>query len=174
MRADPTSTRVLPAERAYRVRPAVATDLTAVEALLVGAGLTVNDLASQFGPQYAVAVAPEGTAVGVAGIEVYAEVYAAGATRVGLLRSAAVRDDWRGRGVGAALTEDRVAWAHEAELDALDLLTQTAAAYWPRFGFVHVDRATAPAALRASSEWAGACPASATAMRLDLRESPRA
>ena len=170
MLADPAPTRFPSAERPYRVRPAAATDLTAVEALLVGAGLTLNDVASQFGPQYAVAVAPEGTVVGVAGVE----VYAAGAARVGLFRSAAVRDDWRGQGVGAALTQGRLAWAHEAGLDALYLLTQTAAAYWPRFGFVRVDRPSAPAPLRASSEWAGACPASATAMRLDLRESPRA
>lgn len=164
-----------PPERSYRLRPAQAADLAAAEALLAGAGLTLNDVAAQFGPQYAVAVAGDETLVGVAGVEVYADaVYAGAGTRVGLFRSAAVRADWRGRGVGTALTVDRLAWARAAGLGGVYLLTQTAAGYWPRFGFVPTDRAGAPAALRASSEWAGACPASATAMRLDFGASARA
>lgn len=146
----------------YRLRPADLRDLPAVEALLSGAGLTLNDVGSQFGPpRYVVAVSGNGELIGVAGVEVH------GAH--GLFRSAAVRADWRGQGVGEALTEDRIAWARAAGLEALFLLTQTAEGYWPRFGFQVTGRGGAPAALRASSEWAGACPASATAMRLNLR-----
>lgn len=147
----------------YRLRPAHPRDLPAVEALLCGAGLTLNDVGSQFGPpRYVVAVSGNGELIGVAGVEVHGGH--------GLFRSAAVHADWRGRGVGEALTKDRIAWARARGLEALFLLTQTAAGYWPRFGFQVTDRGGAPAALRASSEWAGACPASATAMRLDLRD----
>lgn len=150
---------------AYRLRPADPADLPAVEALLSGAGLTLNDVGSQFGSsRYVVAVSRSGELIGVAGVEEYGPH--------GLFRSAAVRADWRGRGVGEALTEDRIAWARATGLEALFLLTQTAAGYWPRFGFRVTDRGGAPAALRTSSEWAGACPASATAMRLDLRGDP--
>jgi amino-acid N-acetyltransferase len=145
----------------YRLRPADPDDLPAVEALLIAAGLTLNDVGSQFGsPRYVVAVSGNGALIGVAGVEVHGPY--------GLFRSAAVGADWRGQGVGETLTADRIAWARAAGLEALFLLTQTAAGYWPRFGFQVTDRAGAPEALRASSEWAGACPASATAMRLDL------
>lgn len=99
--------------------------------------------------------------LGMAGVEVYG--------RVGLFRSAAVRAEWRGRGVGAALTADRLGWARAARLTDLYLLTQTAAEYWPRFGFARTERDAAPAPLQKSAEWAGGCPASAVAMRLDLR-----
>jgi amino-acid N-acetyltransferase len=156
----PLPTRTLPNSLGYYLRAANPTDLAPVEALLTAAGLTLNDVGSQFGPQYRVALSGSGELIGVAGVEVCGPY--------GLFRSAAVRADWRGRRVGEALTADRIAWARTAGLEVLFLLTQTAADYWPRFGFVVIDRTGAPEALSASSEWAGACPASATAMRLDL------
>lgn len=155
-----------PVDAAFQLRPALPGDLPGAEALLTAAGLTLNDLASQWGPGFVVAEAEGGEVVGVAGVEVYG--------RIGLFRSAAVRADWRGMGVGAALTADRIRWARDAGLDELYLLTQTAAGYWPRFGFVPTDRARAPEALQASSEWAFACPASAVAMRRDMRGEPLA
>ena len=157
----PLPVRTLASPVDYRLRAADSADLTAVEALLTQAGLTLNDVGSQFGPQYVIALSQSGELVGVAGVEVHGPY--------GLFRSAAVRADWRGKGLGEVLTADRITWARAAGLEVLFLLTQTAAEYWPRFGFVVTDRAGAPGALRTSSEWAGACPASATAMRLDLR-----
>lgn len=149
------------AERgAYQIRPATSTDFPAAEALLRECGLTLNDVAAQWGPQYGVALDGSGRMIGMAGVEVYGPV--------GLFRSAAVGAEWRGRGVGAALTEDRLAWARAAGLTDLYLLTQTAAEYWPRFGFVRTERDAAPAPLQKSAEWAGGCPASAVAMRLPL------
>jgi amino-acid N-acetyltransferase len=79
-----------------------------------------------------------------------------------------VLDEWRGRRVGELLTRDRLAWAAEVGLRELWLLTTTAADYFPRFGFARADRAAAPDAVRASREFAEACPASAVAMRLSL------
>jgi amino-acid N-acetyltransferase len=43
------------------------------------------------------------------------------------------------------------------------LLTETAAGWFPRFGFHPVDRAALDPALAASAELAGACPATAQA-----------
>ena len=43
------------------------------------------------------------------------------------------------------------------------LLTETAAGWFPRFGFHLVDRAALDPALAASAELAGACPATAQA-----------
>ncbi|HYW51227.1 MAG TPA: GNAT family N-acetyltransferase [Gemmatimonadaceae bacterium] len=149
----------------WTIRAASAEDLAVVTALLRSAHLQPNALGAQFGPQFAVAVdAAGGTVIGAAGIEVYADA----GTSVGLLRSAAVDDAWRGGGIGAALTDDRLQWAEDEGLSAVYLLTQTAAGYWPRFGFGVTARDAAPAALMASHEWRQGCPASAVAMRLAL------
>jgi amino-acid N-acetyltransferase len=149
----------------FTLRPATPDDLRPVSALLAAAHLAPNALEAQFGPQFAVAVDDvSGVVIGAAGIERYGE----GADAVGLLRSAVVDERWRGRGIGAALTHDRLAWAEYASLRAVYLLTETAAEYWPRFGFERTDRADAPSVLAASHEWRLGCPASAVAMRLTL------
>ncbi len=150
---------------AITIRAATTDDLRAVSALLLASHLAPNALDAQFGPQFAVAVEPvAGDVVGAAGIEVYGD----GPSRVGLFRSAVVDERLRGRGLGAALTEDRLAWAERASLAALYLLTETAADYWPRFGFERTARDGAPAELMTSHEWRQGCPASAVAMRLGL------
>jgi amino-acid N-acetyltransferase len=50
----------------------------------------------------------------------------------------------------------------------LYLLTTTAEGYFPRLGFERIARDELPAALAASEELRGACPASAVTMRLRL------
>ena len=52
------------------------------------------------------------------------------------------------------------------------LLTTTAAPFFARLGFATMERASAPQALQASREFAAACPAGATCMRLDLASVP--
>ncbi|NUQ11924.1 MAG: GNAT family N-acetyltransferase, partial [Gemmatimonadaceae bacterium] len=86
---------------AFRIRPAAAADLPQVEQTLSAADLPLDGLREQFGDGYAVALSGD-RLIGVEGIEVYGTD--------GLLRSAAVAPDWRGRGVGDALTRDRIAW----------------------------------------------------------------
>ena len=82
-----------------------------------------------------------------------------------LLRSLAVAPEQRGTGVGAALVRVALAAAdaHEQGRAGVGLLTETAAGYFDRFGFTAADRADLPAALSASPELTGACPATATA-----------
>ena len=46
----------------------------------------------------------------------------------------------------------------------LPLLTETAARFFPRFGFAVEDRSSAPPAVRESVEFRAACPASAVMM----------
>ena len=58
--------------------------------------------------------------------------------------------------------------ARELGLRELYLLTTTAAAYFPRFGFERIGREALPSSLQASEELRGACPASAAAMRIIL------
>lgn len=146
----------------YSIRAATAADLPTVRELLADAALPVEGVEAQFGASYAVAVAQSGAIIGAEGIEVYGSS--------GLLRSAVVDPAWRGRGVGEALSKDRLEWARSVGLHELYLLTTTAAEYFRKFGFVSVDRASAPPALQASSEFASVCPSSATTMRLVLSE----
>ena len=75
---------------------------------------------------------------------------------------------YRGTGLGMRLTEERIGWARKQRLEALYLLTTTAAPFFGRLGFVEVARASAPAAVQTSREFATACPAGATCMRLPL------
>jgi len=143
-----------------QLTPVGAADLDAVRTILQAAGLPTDGVADQFGPGWAVARDEAGVPIGAAGVERYGTS--------GLLRSVAVLPAWRGTGVGGALARDRIAWARAQGLDALYLLTDTAAEYWPRFGFHPIVRETAPAAVRASVEWAHCCPQSAVAMACEL------
>ena len=84
-----------------------------------------------------------------------------------LLRSAVVRAGARGHGLGLKLIDAvlRRAWAEGAA--SVSLLTETADAFFPRFGFRAVQRTDLPSELERSAELRGACPDTAVAMRLD-------
>lgn len=144
----------------FSLRSARPSDLPGVLVLLGERKLAPNRIERQFGAQYAIAETAAGELIGVAGVECYAGD--------GLFRSAAVSERFAGRGIGATLTRNRLSWARHEGLRALYLLTETAAEYWPRFGFVRIERASAPDAILGSPEWAGGCPAGAVAMRLSL------
>ena len=159
------STSHADAAPAFTIRSATGDDLQAVSALLAAAHLAPNGLDAQFGPQFAVAIdAATGAVIGAVGVELYADAN----DTFGLFRSAVVDERLRGHGVGGALTGNRLAWAEGASVRALYLLTETAADYWPRFGFERTARDEAPAAVAVSHEWRQGCPASAVAMRLLL------
>lgn len=98
--------------------------------------------------------------VGCAGVEQYKDA--------GLLRSVAVAAADRGTGTGSALVTRCIADARAAGIRQLVLLTTTARHYFPRFGFEVIERAAVPDTLHESAELRGACPASATVMRLAL------
>lgn len=139
-----------------RIRPANQQDLGAVSELLSAAGLVPIDDTAQYGPQYAVAEDARGAIIGVAGYERYGDDI--------LLRSVAVAEEARSAGLGAALTADRLAHAQDHGCTAAYLLTDTARGYWERHGFGEIERSAAPEAIKRSTEWKHACPASATAM----------
>ena len=135
-------------------------ELAAIEALVGDAGLPTEVVRDRFPEAYAVA-RRAGRVVGVAALETHG--------RCGLLRSVAVVPAERGRGTGLALIAGRLALARASGLDSVYLLTTTAAPLFRRFGFTDVDRASAPAALAGSPEFAALCPSSATCMRAPLR-----
>ena len=89
--------------------------------------------------------------------------------KAALLRSIAVAPSRRGTGLGRAIVERLLAAARDRDVETLVLLTTTAAAWFPRFGFEPIARDEIPAAVRRSEEFRGACPETATAMLIRLR-----
>jgi amino-acid N-acetyltransferase len=138
------------------VREATPADLAAIRNLIAAAGLPLAGLDDA---ALVLVAAADGAVVGTVALE----RHGTGSDTVFLLRSAAVAPAWRGRGVGAELTAAALAHVDAAEAPVA-LLTETAAGYFPPFGFAAVPRDRLPAALAASAELQGACPASARAL----------
>jgi len=98
--------------------------------------------------------------IGCAGLEIYGEC--------GLLRSVAVNAGERGKGLGIKLTEEILKRAKEKHIQHVILLTETAQNFFPKFGFRIIKRDDAPAPVKESVEFKGACCESAVTMQLDL------
>lgn len=136
------------------IRSATPSDLPAVERLLSASSLPLDGVREAFSTF--VVAESGGDVVGVAGLEQSGED--------ALLRSVAVHPDWRSQGVGRALVTRVISDAEARGLRALWLLTTTAERWFPGFGFHAATRDEVPDGLRATPEFTGACPASATVM----------
>ncbi len=87
---------------------------------------------------------------------------------LGLLRSLAVAPELRGRRLGHALWTRIHEQALQQGIRRLYLLTTTAEALFSRWGFQRVPRDIVPEAIRATTEFASLCPATASVMVMDL------
>jgi amino-acid N-acetyltransferase len=150
------------------IRPARAGDLPAIEQLLndadlptAGVGEILNANAGDFFvAEGDVGERHERTVVGVAGLEVCCDN--------ALLRSVAVRPEWRRHAVGRELVRRIVSDAENRGIHALYLLTTTAEHYFPRFGFERIDRQQVAPEIAETLEFKSACPTSAVAMKKTL------
>lgn len=86
----------------------------------------------------------------------------------GLLRSLAVEQAHRERGLGARMCDEVLRAARAHKLDLLWLLTTSARAYFTRRGFEVVPRDQVPSTIRATAQFSSLCPSSATVMRRQL------
>jgi amino-acid N-acetyltransferase len=143
------------------LRRATLDDEPEVSALLTASALPLDGVHEAL-PCFVVAE-DAGAIVGVAGIE---ECGRAG--QHALLRSVAIAPAWRRRGLGRALVTRAIAEAEARGARALYLLTTTAEGYFPTFGFSATTRDQVPDDVRATTEFQGACPASAAVMALQL------
>jgi amino-acid N-acetyltransferase len=142
----------------FFLRRATERDVQPICDLLVAHKLPTEGVAEAIG-DFIVAEINE-KLIGAVGLEVYG--------RYGLLRSAAVSGERRGQGIGRALVGEILSKARSRNLASVYLLTTTAESYFPSFGFSAVERNRVPREIMASPELTGACPESATVMRLDL------
>ncbi|ODT04204.1 MAG: hypothetical protein ABS52_06015 [Gemmatimonadetes bacterium SCN 70-22] len=146
------------------LRAAASADLPAVSELLTASSLPLDGVAEAL-PTFVLAEV-DGAVIGVAGLEVCCDN--------ALLRSVAVRQEWRSHGVGRALVTRVISDAEARGIHALYLLTTTADRYFPSFGFTQITRDQAPEDVRATAEFRSACPASATVMVRACRTSTEA
>ncbi len=98
--------------------------------------------------------------VGTAALELYGPS--------ALLRSVAVAVQLRGQGLGQALTAAALDLARRRGVRTVYLLTETAAAFFPKLGFRPISRSAVDPAVLCSPEFTSACPASALVMARSL------
>ena len=132
-------------------------ELSAIHALLREGDLPVD--VERFLGDFLVA-RHRGSVVGCIGMEVYGTD--------SLFRSLAVPAAYRGLGLATRLHESLVARARSRGVRHAFLLTKSVEPLAARWGFARIDRSQAPAAIQATTEFAGACCASAVAMRKEL------
>lgn len=96
--------------------------------------------------------------IGVAGLEIYGTC--------GLLRSLAVRSDFRNRGIGDELLQSVYGLSNLRGLQEIYLLTETASGYFARKGYRTIARTNVPTVLQESSEFSHVCPQSAIVMQM--------
>jgi amino-acid N-acetyltransferase len=130
-------------------------DEQAVKRLLLDAGLPISDLTPEHMQHFFACGKPE-SIEGVVGIELFDDT--------GLLRSLAVTNYMRGRGLGKQLVAKAESYARERGIKALYLLTTTAEQFFDRLGYTRVQRETVPNSIKRTAEYAGICPASSAVM----------
>ena len=90
------------------------------------------------------------------------------AGRAGLLRSLVLAPAWRGNGLAGRLCRFALESARDAQMEALYLLTESAAGYFTARGSVAIDRLEAPPEIAATRQFCSLCPGDAALMRKRL------
>jgi amino-acid N-acetyltransferase len=139
--------------------PLRAGERAALKAALAKAKLPIEDIEAS-GRLFWRFESQDEVPVGFGGLEVHGED--------ALLRSLVSLPPVRGRGIGAAIV---AALEFEARLHgcrSLWVITTTAADFFARLGYARCERAVAPPAIRATTEFAELCPASADVLMKTL------
>jgi amino-acid N-acetyltransferase len=147
-----------PSTMRVSIERATAGDGPSILQLLLAAQLPVDGLIDHL--DTAVVARADGRVVGCAALEIYAD----GA----LLRSVVVDDQVHGQGIGTRLTTAALDLANVLGMPAVYLLTTTAEAFFPRFGFVQIPRSEVPGGVQMSVEFRSACPSTAIVMGVTI------
>jgi amino-acid N-acetyltransferase len=138
------------------IAPATPNDLEAIKALLTDSGLPTAGVEDHW---KTFLVAREGeTLVACGGAEAY--------QFVALIRSIAVKPEYRSKGLGRRIVRQLLDRLASRGLREFYLLTTTAEAYFKKRGFKPIDRDEVHPQLMSSREFQDACPSDAVCMRL--------
>ncbi|HSX89480.1 MAG TPA: arsenic resistance N-acetyltransferase ArsN2 [Pseudomonas sp.] len=124
--------------------------------LLVACALPIDDLQDPANRLRLFGYRHDGHLFGLVGLEMHG--------RDVLLRSLAVADAARDRGLGAMLVAHAEQYAAAQGAQTLYLLTTTAEAFFSQRGYCLAERTTAPREIAATRQFAGLCPAAAAFM----------
>lgn len=130
-----------------------------VKELLESYGLPVSDIPQNAQIQL-FGIKADGVLAAMVGIELFGE-YA-------LIRSLAVKHQFRGSGMGRALVASLEDWARGKHVTRLFLLTETASRFFGHQGYRSIPRSEAPQVIKETSEFSGICPDSAEFMIKEL------
>ena len=130
-----------------------------VRGLIAACGLEHEDITPQKMRHFVVARRGE-EIVGAAGLEITGGD--------ALLRSLAVAESYRRRGVGRALVEASERHARSMGVTHLYLLTLTAEAFFAELGYLPAQRDSAPAGIRQTREFQCSCPDTAVCLHKPL------
>ena len=131
-----------------------------IEALLRANNLPVSDLNN--GITFFVEKTND-TVIATGGIE--------SAGKDAIIRSIAVQDAYKGKGLGSKITRQLLKYARETGMRDVHLLTTTAENYFPRYDFKKIERQSVPVDVKNSSQYKDVCPDSAVVMKLDLKHN---
>lgn len=129
-------------------------NVEAIVALLKTNNLPVSDFNT--GQRIFLVALSDGKTVGCVAVEKYGDA--------GILRSLAVNDDLRGKGIGQKLVDKAESWSRDNGLKNLYLLTTTAVDFFPKLGWENTERTSVPESVALSSEFASICPSIAVCM----------
>ena len=104
---------------------------------------------------------PDGNLAGCIGIEKYGED--------GLLRSFAVDDKYKNKGIGKDLLNELISKSKSEGIKKLHLLTTTADKYFAKKGFRNSERSNAPKAILNSKEFSEICPSNSVYMIMEIK-----
>lgn len=141
------------------IRKARKEEVGAIQEILLDCNLPPDDVGEHW-KHFLVAFSGE-RMVGTVGLEVR--------DTSGLLRSLAVVDAFRGKGIGKLLYERIVASAADLGITELGLLTTTAEGFFARVGFLRLAKAQIPDFVSSSKEYKIYCPSSAVCMTKSIR-----
>ena len=128
---------------------------TAVLELIAGCNLTIEDLSREKMRHFLLARKGD-RIVGVVGLEI--------AAHEALLRSLAVHDSFRHQGIASRLIGAIEGHAADIGVQALYLLTQSAADFFAKLNYAITDRTAAPPAIQGMEEFKRLCPDTAVCM----------
>ncbi len=129
-----------------------------IVAMLTAEKLPVDDLPANL--ENFLVIRQNDEVIGVIGMEIYGGY--------SLLRSLAIRPDWRSRGIASKLLREIEILAHLKGSKAIYLLTETAPDYFDQKNYIKITRNEVPAEVQQSSEFSHVCPQSAIVMMKTL------
>ena len=143
-----------------QIIPASVQEESGVKALLGACELPSDDINSSHMRNFFV-FQDSGQIVGSVGLEICREF--------GMVRSLALSESLRGRGLGIQLVEHIEGYARSQKIRSIYLLTTSADRFFTRLGYQIIPRENAPEPVQETTEFQTICPTSAVCMFKELQ-----